>query len=617
MMSENGSTIDAVVPGNDRHDEEARSVTRPSSAAVRFIRECMSPKWTIDALVDCGALEQPADDLRPRIGPYEVLDIVGEGGMGVVLRCKGHASPEDVAIKVLRPELRDDPRAVVDFIREAAVMSSLRHDRILRVEKPVERAEGPYYVMPYLKAGSLARLLRPDQPLEDETILRISLQIAEALNYIHGKTSFVHRDIKPDNILLGEGGRVYLADLGLARTLAHNSLSQVDAPQLVGTAPYMSPQTAAGQNDHVFADIYSFGAVMYEMLTGRPPYQGCDVGEILCKVLQGPPEPIENINSNADPRLVKVCNGAMGREPRARYARMYYVMEDLQRIDQAVELSGPGAGAVARPPGLEEPPSKWVWALVLLATVVLLVVPASWLMRGFVDFAHDPRQGVAQKASDALETSPGPPRHIVRIETMNLELFRTVRGQSTSMAVLQLQEAGTKTPFFPQIEDDIRVRSHLNRPATVALFDLNPKGRVGTCNLGPKVRSGLETEIVYPLGENGYGLETVDGEGLQAFILVAGRGHDFSPESIRNECARLWKAIPVTPQANPWHYDGKEFAPIALTRGRERLLAGAPEPFLEVCRRVESLRGVEAIRAVVFPVRGPVDDQEPVTDRTR
>ena len=265
------------------------------------------------------------------LGPFEILRILGAGGMGIVLLAREALTGREVAIKLVRSDLVTNQQVIHRFLKEAGHLKRLRHINIVAVEEISDRAEGPYFVMPYYEKGSLANRIKPGQPLDPETILDIATQVAEGLAFAH-RSGIIHRDLKPANILLGAGGQVCLGDFGLARTLFNDSIMDVENRSLEGTAPYMSPGVAAGNAEDTRCDIYAFGALLYEMLTGQPPYQGGSTKEILNQILAGPPKPITSLNPAADRGLVSVGERALARELRDRYAEMRDAANDLQRI---------------------------------------------------------------------------------------------------------------------------------------------------------------------------------------------------------------------------------------------------------------------------------------------
>ena len=262
---------------------------------------------------------------------FEILRVLGGGGMGIVLLARDARTGREMAIKLVRSDLVTNQEVIHRFLKEAGHLQRLRHTNIVAVEEISDRAEGPYFVMPYYEKGSLANRIKPGQPLDRETILDIAAQVAEGLAFAH-RSGIIHRDLKPANILLGAAGQVCLGDFGLARTLFNDTIMDVANRHLEGTAPYMSPGVAAGNAEDTRCDIYAFGALLYEMLTGRPPYEGRGTKEILDQILAGPPKPITSLNPAADRGLVAVAERALARELRDRYAEMRDALNDLQRI---------------------------------------------------------------------------------------------------------------------------------------------------------------------------------------------------------------------------------------------------------------------------------------------
>ena len=231
------------------------------------------------------SLEPPA---RPgpvgNLGRYEILKLIGSGGMGVVLLGRDTATSRLVAIKMVKPELAVEPRAVHRFLKEARHMERLSHPRILPVLQISDCPPTPYFVMPYVERGSLATALHERRPLAQRRVLKIAREVAAAIAHAHSK-GLIHRDLKPGNVLLDADEGAYLTDFGLARTLFNDSLIDVAVDHRAGTAPYMSPSVAAGEAEDTRCDIYSFGALLYETLTGRPPYEG-ETTQAILKLIQ-------------------------------------------------------------------------------------------------------------------------------------------------------------------------------------------------------------------------------------------------------------------------------------------------------------------------------------------
>ena len=275
----------------------------------------------------------PRSGLLAILDQFEILRVLGGGGMGLVLLARDSGTGRDVAIKLVKSDLVTNQNVVHRFLKEAGHLKRLRHTNVVPVQEISDRAEGPYFVMPYFEKGSLANRIKPGQPLDPESILDIAAQVAEGLSFAH-RSGIIHRDLKPANILLTADGKACLADFGLARTFFNDSIVDVENRNWEGTTPYMSPAVAAGDAEDTRCDIYSFGALLYEMLTGHPPYKGRGTKEILDQIITGPPKPITSLNPVADHSLVAVAEGCMARELRERYADMRDVLKDLQRIKE-------------------------------------------------------------------------------------------------------------------------------------------------------------------------------------------------------------------------------------------------------------------------------------------
>lgn len=324
----------------------------------------------IEQLIKSGWLDPPSrPGLLGQLDRYEIIQILGSGGMGVVLLARDPSDRSEVAIKLIKPEMADLPRATHRFLVEARHMSNLKHDNILKVFDVVDRPRGPYYVMPHISGGALSSMLANNEPLEQEVTSSVALQIAAALDHAHGR-GIIHRDLKPDNILFDQYERhAWLTDFGLLRTVYNDSIVDVRGSQCEGTAPYMSPAVAAGQAEDTRCDIYSFGALLYEMLTGQPPYTGADTATVLRQIIAGPPLPIRQVNSKAPEDLVKIAEGAMARTHRDRYASMADIAADLQRVEQGKPVLGVHDQPTTRPWRA----IKWLAACLLVACLVVLI----------------------------------------------------------------------------------------------------------------------------------------------------------------------------------------------------------------------------------------------------
>ena len=272
----------------------------------------------------------PTDDDRMigRLGTYEVVGVIGSGGMGVVLKAFDGALNRYVAIKVLAPHLGSSGSARKRFSREAQAAAAVVHDNVMEIHG-VADAEGlPYLVMPYVRGPSLQRRLDDDGPLALVEILRIAVQAAAGLAAAHAQ-GLVHRDVKPANILLADGvERVKLTDFGLARAADDASLTRTGI--IAGTPQYMSPEQARGESVGQKSDLFSLGSVLYAMCTGRVPFRAETSYGVLRRVTDEEPRPIRQLNPDIPEWLCQIIAKLMSKQPDDRYESAREVTELLE-----------------------------------------------------------------------------------------------------------------------------------------------------------------------------------------------------------------------------------------------------------------------------------------------
>jgi serine/threonine protein kinase len=331
-----------------------------------------------------------------RIGRFEVVRCLGSGGMGVVMlardpECRAVADAQSasglVAIKVPRPELAGIARATERFLTEGRHMLQFEHPHILQVLEIGDSPTQPYIVMPHLRRGNLADHLAQHSPLCEREALRLARELASALLHAH-KHGIIHRDLKPANVLLNDRNQAVLTDFGLARTVFNEGVADIHTGHREGTAPYMSPAVARGEAEDTRCDIYGFGALLYEMLSGRPPYTGPSLEAVTGQILRHPPPPVRSLNPSASVPLIRIAQWAMARELRHRYAHMVDLQDDLERVDAGLEPLGPhGHRALLTEPGVPrhtQPSSRpfvALGALLCLTVSALLLWPAPPIAR--------------------------------------------------------------------------------------------------------------------------------------------------------------------------------------------------------------------------------------------
>ncbi len=264
-----------------------------------------------------------------RLGHYEIQEVIGKGGMGVVLRGFDEKLHRVVAIKMMAAQLATSATARRRFTREAQAAAAVSHDHIVTIYA-VEEADGlPYLVMQYVAGMSLQDRLESEGPLQLAEILRIGVQTASGLAAAHAQ-GLIHRDIKPANILLENGiERVKITDFGLARAADDASLTQSGV--VAGTPQYMAPEQARGEALDARADLFSLGSVLYAMCTGRAPFRACGTMAVLKRVCEETPGPIREANPEIPDWLVAIIEKLHAKDPAERFSSATEVAEVLGR----------------------------------------------------------------------------------------------------------------------------------------------------------------------------------------------------------------------------------------------------------------------------------------------
>src|ERR1700693_5205550 len=236
------------------------------------------------------------------LGPYEIVAPLGAGGMGEVYRARDTRLDRTVAIKILSEHLSSNPEAKQRFEREARAISSLSHPNICHLYDVGQQDGTSYLVMEYLEGETLsARLLRGPMPLDQ--VLKYGAQIADALHKAH-RSGIVHRDLKPGNIMLTPIG-VKLLDFGLAKSVSPlvSGMTMTEEGTIVGTFQYMSPEQLEGKEVDGRSDIFSLGAVLYEMVTGKKAFEGKSQLSVAAAILENEPPPIRSVKPMTSPVL--------------------------------------------------------------------------------------------------------------------------------------------------------------------------------------------------------------------------------------------------------------------------------------------------------------------------
>jgi predicted Ser/Thr protein kinase len=322
-----------------------------------------------------------------RLGPYEILASVGAGGMGEVYRARDTRLDRTVAIKVLPSHLSSNPEIRQRFDREARTISSLSHPHICALHDVGHQDGIDYLVMEFLEGETLTdRLSRGALPAEQ--VLRYSIEIADALDKAH-RQGIVHRDLKPGNIMLTKSG-VKLVDFGLAKLAAAGpantsvsilptqaGMNLTQEGTILGTFQYMAPEQLEGKEADARSDIFAFGAVLYEMATGKKAFSGKSQASLIASILSAEPPPISSVQPMTPPALDRVVKTCLAKDPDDRWQTAHDVMLQLKWIAEGGSQAGVPAPLVARRRGHE----RLAWGVAAVLAVSTIALAAVQLAR--------------------------------------------------------------------------------------------------------------------------------------------------------------------------------------------------------------------------------------------
>ncbi|ACX52418.1 serine/threonine protein kinase with PASTA sensor(s) [Ammonifex degensii KC4] len=260
---------------------------------------------------------------------YRLVREIGSGGMAVVYEGRDLVLDRPVTVKVLREEFARDPEFVQRFRQEALAVASLSHPHIVSLYDVGEDNGTHYLVMEYVEGKDLKTLIQEGK-ITIPWAIKIAKDICAALEHAH-RRGIVHRDVKPHNILITPEGEAKLADFGIARTLRGTTIAATRA--FLGSVEYISPEQARGEPADARSDIYSLGAVLYEMLAGRPPFTGDNPVAVALKHVEEQPPPLSQLNPRVPPALERIVARAMAKNPAARYPSAAALARDLEALD--------------------------------------------------------------------------------------------------------------------------------------------------------------------------------------------------------------------------------------------------------------------------------------------
>src|ERR1700735_91801 len=313
---------------------------------------------------------------------YRIESLLGQGGMGRVYKAYDKELDRTVAIKVVREGAIGQADALKRFKQELVLASKISHKNILRIHDMGEVAGVRFISMAYIDGKDLQHIIRENPKMPLDRVLKFSQQIAEALAAAHAE-GVVHRDLKPQNLLIGNDDQVFVCDFGLAKSFEESAIGMTRTGAFLGTPRYMSPEQVEGKPADQRADLYAFGLILYEMVTGDVPFTGESTLKVMYQRIKEKPKSPKLINPALPNWLVRIIMRCLEKDPADRYQSAYEILADLQGAKTASNSGVSRSGASIQIQLPESASRRWVWVTSAAVTLVLLV-GAGFLVRHFI-----------------------------------------------------------------------------------------------------------------------------------------------------------------------------------------------------------------------------------------
>lgn len=267
-----------------------------------------------------------------KLSHYRFTELISEGGMGTVYKAEDFALKRTVAIKLIKPSHVDPRIAGKRFLREAQAISLIDHPNVVTVHEIIQKGDANFLIMQYIEGESLRARLR-DPGLDHCMALRVASDVASGLAAAH-EVGVIHRDVKPENIMIDRSGRSKVLDFGVARLVDHSTLTRKG--RIVGTVPYMAPETIKGKTVDARSDVYSLGVVLYEMLSGKVPLDDSDEAALFFKILNVDPSPVSTHARHLPSGVDAIVARALAKDPDRRYQTAGEMRDALEALREKI-----------------------------------------------------------------------------------------------------------------------------------------------------------------------------------------------------------------------------------------------------------------------------------------
>jgi eukaryotic-like serine/threonine-protein kinase len=317
-------------------------------------------------------------------GRYELLELVGRGGMSTVWKAQDRLLDRTVAIKVLHEQFTQDEEYVERFRREARSVAQLSHPNIVTVIDRGEDGGRQYIVFEYVAGWNLKQVIERQGPLPIRDALLLALQMARALGFAHDR-GLIHRDVKPQNVLLNEDGQAKMTDFGIARSVDVDGVTITGT--VLGTSEYIAPEQARGQRVDALTDVYSLGVVLYELLAGGVPFHGENFVAVALRHVNEPPPDVLDRRPDCPPRVAMAIERAMAKRPEDRFQSMDELVSELEACLADLDPSSEEATMISRRPvrPVRQPrPARrrrrigLVWPILAVLAIIGIAALAAW-----------------------------------------------------------------------------------------------------------------------------------------------------------------------------------------------------------------------------------------------